>query len=137
MDKIQILAHKQIETLFTPTISDALYDFTEYCVTELKINGEVLIKLLPRKTEGTITTGGFNLGTNEITTRFEGRAVADVARTIAHELVHFQQKERGEFNDGKDVPDIGGFIEDEANAVAGQLVKKFVKAKEARYIYEL
>jgi hypothetical protein len=137
MEQIEILAHKKIEELFTPAISEALYAFTEFCVNDLKIQGKVLIKLLPKVTEGTITTGGFNLNTNEITTRFEGRAVADVARTIAHELVHYQQKERGEFNNGKEVPDIGGFIEDEANAVAGQLVKKFVKAKEARYIYEL
>jgi hypothetical protein len=137
MEQIEILAHKKIEELFTPAISDALYSFTEFCVTDLKIEGEVLIKLLPKKTDNAITTGGFNLMTNEITTRFEGRAVADVARTIAHELVHFQQKERGEFNDGKDVPDIGGYIEDEANAIAGQLVKKFVKAKQAKYIYEL
>jgi hypothetical protein len=137
MNNIVILAHKKIEKQFTPVISEALYAFTEFCVVDLKIEGNVLIKLLPKITEGAITTGGFNLMTNEITTRFEGRAVADVARTIAHELVHYQQKERGEFNTGEEVPDIGGHIEDEANAIAGQLVKKFVKAKEARYIYEL
>jgi hypothetical protein len=136
MENINILAHRKIEEDFTDEISEVMYSFTEFCAQELPIEGEILIKLLPKVTEGTITTGGYNIVTNEISTRYEGRALADVLRTIAHELVHYAQKERGEFADDKPVPDIGGRIEDEANAVAGQLVKKYVKAKEARFIYE-
>jgi hypothetical protein len=38
-------------------------------------------------------------------------------------LVHHQQNQKKQLS--KNVKDIGGPIEDEANAVAGQLIKKF------------
>jgi len=43
--------------------------------------------------------------------------------SAAHELVHHQQNQNKKLN--QNVKDIGGPIEDEANAVAGQLIKKF------------
>jgi len=44
-------------------------------------------------------------------------------RSVAHELVHHQQNERGDL-EGK-ISNVGGPIEDEANAVAGELLKKY------------
>lgn len=61
------------------------------------------------------------------------RALVDVCRSIAHEMVHHKQ-----FEDGRlevKPPDIGGEIEDEANAKAGQLIKMY--SKEDPTIYEL
>jgi Zn-dependent peptidase ImmA (M78 family) len=137
MENINISVHKDIESLLTPEISEAMYSFVEYCAFELPVKGQIVIKLLPKVVKDQITTGGYHIITNEITTRFEKRALVDVLRTIAHELVHYHQNERGEFYEGRDIPDIGGPIEDEANAIAGQLIKKYVKEKQARYIYEL
>jgi hypothetical protein len=53
-------------------------------------------------------------------------------RSIAHEMVHHKQFENNKLN--VKPPDIGGEIEDEANAVAGQLIKLF--AKEDQTIYD-
>jgi hypothetical protein len=53
------------------------------------------------------------------------RALVDVMRSLAHEMVHHKQWERGELE--VKPPDIGGKIEDEANAVAGQYIKMFSK----------
>ncbi len=53
----------------------------------------------------------------------KGRALIDIMRSAAHELVHHQQNQNKKLN--QNVKDIGGPIEDEANAVAGQLIKKF------------
>ena len=61
------------------------------------------------------------------------RALVDVSRSIAHEMVHHKQWEDGRL-DGPKPPDIGGEIEDEANAKAGQFIKMF--AKENKSIYE-
>jgi len=61
------------------------------------------------------------------------RALVDVCRSIAHELVHHKQ-----FEDGRlevKPPDIGGEIEDEANAKAGQFIKMY--SKEDPTIYNL
>lgn len=54
------------------------------------------------------------------------RATVDVMRSIAHELVHHKQFEEGRLN-GPKPKDIGGDIEDEANAKAGQYIKMYSK----------
>ena len=56
----------------------------------------------------------------------KNRALVDVMRSIAHELVHHKQWEDGRLN-GPKPPDIGGEIEDEANAKAGVYIKMFSK----------
>lgn len=62
----------------------------------------------------------------------KNRALVDVMRSIAHELVHHKQYEQGRLK--VQPPDIGGEIEDEANAKAGQYIKLF--SKENPTIYE-
>lgn len=71
----------------------------------------------------------------------KGRSTADILRSIAHEMVHHQQNQNGKLKqDPKNpIPDVGGEIEDEANAVAGQLVKEFgykFKDSQGKGIYE-
>jgi hypothetical protein len=63
----------------------------------------------------------------------KNRALVDVCRSIAHEMVHHKQFEEGRL-DGPQPPDIGGEIEDEANAKAGQFIKMY--AKEDSTIYD-
>lgn len=62
----------------------------------------------------------------------KNRALVDVMRSIAHELVHHKQFEQGRLN-GPKPPDIGGEIEDEANAKAGQFIKMFARIDETIY----
>ncbi len=61
----------------------------------------------------------------------KNRALVDVMRSIAHELVHHKQFEQGRLE--VKPPDIGGEIEDEANAKAGQFIKMFSKLDETIY----
>ena len=60
---------------------------------------------------------------NPIRINGKGRALVDIMRSGAHEMVHHKQWEDGKLKVRP--PDIGGPIEDEANAVAGQLIKLF------------
>ena len=60
------------------------------------------------------------------------RALVDVMRSIAHEMVHHKQFEQGRLN-GPKPPDIGGEIEDEANAKAGQYIKMFSRIDPSIY----
>jgi len=55
----------------------------------------------------------------------KNRALVDIMRSLAHELVHHKQFEQGRLKERP--PDIGGEIEDEANAKAGQFIKMFAK----------
>lgn len=61
----------------------------------------------------------------------KNRALVDILRSIAHEMVHHKQFEDGRL---KIKPaDIGGDIEDEANAKAGQYIKMFAQMDETIY----
>ena len=62
----------------------------------------------------------------------KNRALVDIMRSVAHEMVHHKQFEDGRLEQRP--PDIGGEIEDEANAKAGQYIKLF--SKEDSTIYE-
>jgi Zn-dependent peptidase ImmA (M78 family) len=57
--------------------------------------------------------------------------MADILRTLAHELVHRKQEEDGrlDINSGK----TGSPIEDEANAMAGILLRNFGKINNGIY----
>ena len=62
----------------------------------------------------------------------KNRALVDIMRSVAHEMVHHKQFEDGRLEQRP--PDIGGEIEDEANAKAGHYIKLF--SKENPTIYE-
>ena len=62
----------------------------------------------------------------------KNRALIDIMRSVAHEMVHHKQFEDGRLEQRP--PDIGGEIEDEANAKAGQYIKLY--SKEDPTIYE-
>jgi hypothetical protein len=61
----------------------------------------------------------------------KNRALVDVMRSVAHELVHHKQYEQGRLK--VKPPDIGGEIEDEANAKAGQFIKMFAQKDSSIY----
>ena len=97
-------------------------EFLKFIVAELKI------KTLPRikfATDGFashyLTFGHYHPDSDTITVVMGGRHLADVLRTLAHELVHHKQREEGRVLDGSDESD----IEAEANAKAGVLMRRF------------
>jgi hypothetical protein len=59
------------------------------------------------------------------------RALVDVMRSLAHEMVHHKQYEQGRLK--VKPPDIGGEIEDEANAKAGQYIKMYAQKDNSIY----
>lgn len=77
------------------------------------------------------TFGTFNPENDKIWLYIGNRNIADSLRTLAHELVHRKQAEDGrlDINSGK----TGSEIENEANAQAGILLRKFGKQNEEIY----
>jgi hypothetical protein len=131
---INISYSKKIDSL-NPAKFKCLVKFLKFCRSELVITNDIKLFLVTRKNNLGITTGGYNPKDKCIYVIFEGRQIADVLRTIAHELVH-QKQDLQEKLVG-DIPDIGGVIEDTANALAGRLIKQFVKKFDAKFIYSL
>lgn len=67
--------------------------------------------------------GSYEPKEKEISVRDTGRHSLDVMRTVAHELTHQKQDEKGKTGNGK----AGSKGEDEANAKAGEIMRKYDK----------
>ena len=76
-------------------------------------------------------TAYYNPNDKSITLYTLKRHPKDVLRSFAHEMVHHKQYEDGRLD--VPPPDIGGEIEDEANAKAGQYIKLYSKMDETIY----
>jgi hypothetical protein len=93
---------------------------------------------LSESRDGFATTGYYDPKTGKVAAFMKNRAVYDVARTILHELCHLWQDQNNRLNG--QVQNIGGEIEDEANAKAGSMMKEFaqkIKTEDEIDIYNL
>jgi len=118
------------EATFPSDEKQHLEKFVDFVKRELNIENDVNIRYQTDK-DGIKTTavykyqdgGDEEFEQSEVRVYTKERALQDIMRSVAHELVHHQQNERGEL-EGK-ISNVGGPIEDEANAVAGELLKKY------------
>ena len=114
--------------------ADLLHDFVVFVCKDLEcmpcdidiVNGRDGSKLK--------TTAQYNPNSHHVMVNAKNRHFGDVLRSIAHELVHHKQNVKGELNGP--VQDVGGDIEDEANARAGALLKSFAYQEGPERIYE-
>jgi hypothetical protein len=118
-------------------MEDLIYEFCNYTCDELGIDRNLIdINIVDnRETSGIRTTAFYSPKDHKIAVYGKDRAVVDICRSIAHELTHMQQmlENRIEFP----VQDVGGEIEDEANARAGEIIKSFAQSDSKRKrIYE-
>ena len=109
-----------------------LIEFVKFCKKELNLKSVPKIQVQNGK-KNIKTTANYDYNKEEkiIKVNAKNRAIVDVMRSIAHELVHHKQWEDGRLK--VKPPDIGGVIEDEANAVAGVLIKKYSKIDNTIY----
>jgi hypothetical protein len=112
---------------------ERLNEFVKFVKKELELETVPTIVIKGNR-DGLKTTANYDYTKeNKIIKVFgKGRMLVDVMRSVAHEMVHHKQYEQGRLE--VKPPDIGGEIEDEANAKAGQYIKMF--SKENPDIYE-
>jgi len=112
---------------------DKLNRFVKFVKKELLLNTVPTVSIQNhRKDLKTTANYDYTKENKVIKVCSKNRALVDIMRSIAHELVHHKQYEQGKLSIKP--PDIGGEIEDEANAKAGQFIKMF--AKEDPSIYD-
>ncbi len=103
----------------------AVADFVNFAKEYLDINDDIKVELAFEKTPDLRTTAYYQNSENRLKVYVKNRAIVDVCRSIAHELVHHKQNLEGRITnpeiDGAD----GSDIENEANAVAGVLIRKW------------
>lgn len=113
---------------------DMVEKFVQFAVKELglkKLPAKLTLSYSTDKARERHTFGVFNPESNEIWLYVKDRNLADILRTLAHELVHRKQAEEGRIENGSG--ETGSEIENEANAMAGVLLRKFGKAHENIY----
>ena len=99
-----------------------IQDFIKFLFENYPLKKNLEIIFLSKRV-GNMTTG-YRSQKNEIKVLSKGRMMRDILRTLAHEWVHEYQID---IMGRKIGPDIGGINEDEANSIAGKLLKIFEK----------
>lgn len=119
--------------LLTDIQKERLKNFVVFVIDKLGIEKAPKI-IVQNGRKALKTTANYDYTKEEKVIRVNGknRMLVDIMRSIAHELVHHKQFEDGRL-DGPKPPDIGGKIEDEANAKAGQFIKMYSKMDSTLY----
>jgi len=106
----------------TMLLEEKLDDFVQFACDHLRLQDTPKIELVQVR-DGNMTTANYCPNTKNIKVYAKGRALFDVARSLAHELVHHKQNVNGEELNG----DTGSDCENEANATAGQIIRLYGK----------
>lgn len=116
------LESKILHESFTPQKAPLMKKFVEYACRELNINEpQIHIINSPTYSQEHKSFGGYIPSEQKILVVVHNRNMADILRTLAHELVHHMQNLKGDELNGDD----GSEIENEANAQAGVIMRKF------------
>jgi hypothetical protein len=110
-----------------------LKDFIAFCKSELNIQTLPKISLINDKTfvEENRSFGEYNPQTNAVRVVALNRNLADVCRSLAHELCHHRQNELGLIY--RESGETGTDIENDANAMAGIIMRDYGKKNVAVY----
>jgi hypothetical protein len=99
-------------------------DFISFGKELLSLDDDFRVNL--RDDGGDIETlASYDMENGEINVLSKDRAIPDIIRSIAHEMVHHKQNSRGDLRGRPEEGEDGSPWEDEANAKAGELVRIF------------
>lgn len=128
MKLINILKESiQYKVQFESEDKKMIQDFVDFVKRELSIKEDIDV-ILQNDKSGIKTTAVYNYGGGQpssIKVYCKDRQLVDILRSIAHEMTHHMQFETGKLDEKP--ADVGGPIEDEANAKAGEFIKKFAQ----------
>jgi hypothetical protein len=119
----------------SPSKSKNIQHFIEYATKRLKLNEKPNVVLLKDNELGgeQPSLGGYSPLTGEIFVVTDGRLTADILRTIAHEMIHRKQDELKLIRSEDDAGKTGSPIENQANSLAGVLLRDYGKLNKQIY----
>lgn len=120
MKVIQILRESS-----APDLMKGFEDFLPLAMNVLGINKLPPIKIVKDVPGSQPSFGGFDQESGKIYLQITNRHPLDIFRTLAHELVHFKQDTNHRLDDQSG--ETGSPIENEANAIAGVVMRHFNK----------
>lgn len=117
-------------------LKDKVEEFIEFVQERLELEDLPEIYLIDNKEQArdNKSFGGYYPGEKVIRTNIAERHIADIFRTLAHELVHYKQdiENKLEENSGE----TGSDIENEANALAGVIMREYAKKSQGNIFEE-
>lgn len=117
------------ELIFEGAIKPELLNkFLDHCSQELELDSLPKINLIDDKRFASTNKsfGGYDPESKSITLSSSNRHPMDVFRTLAHELTHYKQDTLNMLDN--DSGETGSPIENEANAMAGVIMRNFGRA---------
>ena len=113
-----------------------LKEFIRFCKQELNIQTLPKISLIKDKSfvQQNRSFSAYNPGDNSVVVFYPGRNLADVCRSLAHELTHHRQNELDLIYD--EAGETGSEVENDANAMAGIIMRDFGKMNVGVYDLE-
>lgn len=124
---------KSFKTYISERVS--LDGFIDFASDYLEISGTPSVRMVDER-EGKMTTACYSPNNGDITIVRKDRNFMDVCRSIAHEMTHQRQHEVvGDANelDGT----TGSPCEDEANLMAGRIIRKYGEKNPEFYTLDL
>ena len=110
-------------------------DFVNFAKDYLKIDDDIKVALAFERSPELKTTAYYDFSDGGfIKIYVKDRAIIDICRSIAHELVHHLQYIEGRLLNAAEDGSDGSPIENEANAVAGIIIRKWGKLHPEIYI---
>jgi hypothetical protein len=105
-------------------ISSTIQEFVNFAVQKLQLQTLPTVTIIPSSDHMT-SLGYYDPMTKQINVVVEGRLLADILRTLAHELAHRKQDELGLITNPMIDGATGSPIENNANAIAGILLRQY------------
>jgi len=109
--------------------------FVSYAAQRLNLQQIPVVSLMPAD-DNLTSLGKYDVISNQIFVVVEDRLLADILRTIAHELAHQKQNELGYITNPAIDGATGSRIENNANIIAGILLRDYGKVDNSIYISE-
>jgi len=119
------ISMRLIELINTPNPVETLVDFVGFACQELGITSVPKIEILPKPLLNPPyrSFAAYQPGNKSVKIYTKNRHILDILRSLCHEIVHYRQDLSNELNEfsGK----TGSDQENEANALAGQIMRKY------------
>jgi hypothetical protein len=115
---------------------DIINNFIYYACEHLGFDEVPEINLIDSKklAKENKSFGSYYIGQNKINVNIAERHVADILRTLAHEMVHCKQDMDGRLTGNMKEGETGSEFENEANSQAGIMLRNYGRGNP--YIYE-
>jgi hypothetical protein len=117
-------------------VQENINKFVEYVGEQLKLTNIPQVKIVDKIGGSYSSLGSYTPADNQICVVVKGRLLADILRTIAHELIHAKQMQMGLIKDPTIDGKTGSRIENSANALAGIVMRNYGQLNQEIFLTE-